>query len=384
MSIHQELIIDKLNKYSSSIGGVDGLCHGFSYVHAAMAAIDKLDWWQDSLRVISEWDDDLDSLDKKVNLKGQDESISLGQIFERITSYILFNFNPGLLLKGSNGKNLEQKDTVDVFEVIDPISGKILTINKDNHRIVAGELSNKDLKHLLNLKNLKSNMCILSSNDHTCSLRCDNGQYYFYDPNFTEGEKRFNSIKDLIPDLRESLSKSFLITLIDIRGENNLGLEAFSKFKLKLRHLKKSGFKQLVHEAPNLASQALSLATTAKQRSILISILCDSHKINCFNGLENLAMYAPHLVNQALKLGITNKDKLKLFSALCHAENQEKWNGLQILAIYTPQSINQTLDLAVTNKAKSKLISALCHVDNCGYSGLQILAINHQPRFLKL
>ncbi|QGP10350.1 hypothetical protein Psal134_03539 (plasmid) [Piscirickettsia salmonis] len=69
-------------------------------------------------------------------------------------------------------------------------------------------------------------MCILSSNDHTCSLRCDNGQYYFYDPNFTEGEKRFNSIKDLIPDLRESLSKSFLITLIDIRGENNLGLEA--------------------------------------------------------------------------------------------------------------------------------------------------------------
>ncbi|MGJ3502164.1 hypothetical protein, partial [Piscirickettsia salmonis] len=375
MPIHQELIIDKLNKYSSSIGGEDGLCHGFSYVHAAMAAIDKLDWWQDSLRVISEWDENLDSLDKKVNIKGQDESITLGQIFERITSYILFNFNPGLFLKGANGKPLGQEKIVDVFEVIDPISGKFLTINKDNHKIVAGELNNKDLKYLLNFKNLKNNMCILSSNDHTCSLRCDNNQYYFYDPNFTEGEKRFNSIKELIPELRECLSRTFLITLIDIKKENNLGLEAFSKFKLKLRHLKKSGFQQLVQKAPNLASQALSLATTARQRSILISILCYCHIENHLNGLESLAIYAPHLVNQALNLAITNKDKLKLASALCHAENEEKWNGLQILAIYAPQLINQALDLATTNKAKSKLISALCHVDNHGHTGLQILAM---------
>ncbi|QIX56659.1 hypothetical protein [Piscirickettsia salmonis] len=193
-------IIRQLKKYSALINGVDnygegGLCHGFAYVHAAMAATGKLNWWHDALKKISEWDGSLNALDQKIILKGEDsdqdcnpqqreQPKNLRYLFERIASYVVFNFQPSIM-NDANDKVIRQDRLLEVFEVYDSNSKKWLSVNKEQYRTIAGNLSDEDLKQLLTIKNLENNMCILAGSDHSCSLRSSNNKFYFYNPNFS-------------------------------------------------------------------------------------------------------------------------------------------------------------------------------------------------------
>src|SRR5579862_7989638 len=71
-----------------------GHCYGFAICHGAMDAEGKLDWWEDVLNALANWDKKKESLQKQVLLPSANkkaQNYTLQQLFDRVLNYVVYN-----------------------------------------------------------------------------------------------------------------------------------------------------------------------------------------------------------------------------------------------------------------------------------------------------
>ncbi|ODN43241.1 hypothetical protein [Piscirickettsia litoralis] len=186
-------------------------------------------------------------------------------------------------------------------------------------------------------------MCTLGGGYHRCAIWCQDNKFYFYDPNFQQGEKVFESLNDLIPTLRRSLSCSFSINLISLKRENLAALRIFNKFELELKHLEGLGFHALARY-PNLLGQALEVlshtlenAATEQQKIQPFLTICQADRKGQ-TGLHRLVLCSrPDLVEKFFALATTDQQKSRLLLSL-YQRDDKNCTWFHKLMYHTPQS----------------------------------------------
>ncbi|MCF6766442.1 hypothetical protein L3V82_11720 [Thiotrichales bacterium 19S3-7] len=211
------IYIENNNRYNlPAIDYVDsnGHCLAFSTLHSLFSTIEKLPLWKKVLNEVSNWDQSKTSLNMEIKIDNEGSTETLKSIFlnfiENINIYQQFDLSTDS----------------DVFKIDFPSNDKIfsnldsLDINQNDIHHAVGSFSNEQLETLLDPKYISNNYVAIGGISHMCSLRYDTTEnvYYFYDPNYDDGEKEFKTKQSLIQMLHntQGVGNELVISLIDI------------------------------------------------------------------------------------------------------------------------------------------------------------------------
>jgi hypothetical protein len=350
----------------------EGLCFGFALCHAAMdiegdGLENKLDWWEAALKAIANWDEKKSSLSENLILINQDVPATLGSIFERMISYILFNFAASddeisykeFMIAGmeqENILNVSENDTTPAnrkpvenkksyFELEDK-NGKTHTVQAFER--IAGSFDNEKLAALLDEKTVENNIFLITNIDHTIRFGYTKGKWLVYDPNYP--------LKDSESINKVFLSKEDAISEVVSRMGNDLAITAASLLNPAVNFF--PAYKQMVADKP-------------------LDFVRD-------HGLHRMARYAPDalnfLIENVAKDNTVEGEKIreKLFAALVVPDSGE-FTGLHMMARCAPQALNALMGMICNccpeEKANYKKIvnSALGMKTHSNVTGLKLM-----------
>jgi hypothetical protein len=198
-----------------------GVCFGSSVCHGVMDVIGKLNWWEAALVEIARWDGDRGTLQKIVELPGQNEDATLGRIINRALNYILIShmvnadyFAPYYI--GSNSKirhalKLTNSQFYSLraggpFEIVDGDKLKKIQASKT---FMAGL---EDLQLRKVLTEISKNICVVSNGNHAIRVGYNEvtHEWILYNPNYDHYSKKlihqvFHSYEELTKEIKSIL-----------------------------------------------------------------------------------------------------------------------------------------------------------------------------------
>ena len=178
--------IRKLNKAI-----LDGHCHGFAICHAAMRSIGKLEWWENVLVELANWDGTEQALQQRLNLPDATKMETLDSLFNRALNYIVYHQVSSTAPE--NDFELDDAEQTNILERADKNNEKkrFLLINGNqpalfikNSITAAGYFTINDFMVLLDENLVMGNMCLISSGIHTIRFGYDGRAWMVYDPNY--------------------------------------------------------------------------------------------------------------------------------------------------------------------------------------------------------
>lgn len=270
-----------------------GLCRGFSIVHAYMAAVNGLAWWNQTLDQIATWDETEKSLIENPALK---------DCLLRASHYVLFNqagahhnfistlTQKNLLLPG--GLFVSEKGPIQCYAHI------------------AGNFSKTSLNMLID-ENIFSGegIFLIGSINHACALRYHDGYWYFYNPDTPEGEVRFENKNALIDkilgqDHARPLQLEIASWNLEIKSKTDELVQHFNELCAinPIELIQKQGLRILVCYAPNQFNQIIE---NAKKNNNLANEIMNSLFAIAQDGITvmyYLHQYEPRALQKILKL----------------------------------------------------------------------------------
>lgn len=389
-NIDQNKLIDQINIYRQMDGGnalsSEGFCHGFSIVHAYMAATDKLDWWYAALEQLASWDGKKESLDTEITLPNADpneKNKTLGYLLKRIVSYVLYN-QADVGITGIEGNNQidflnNHNPSLKAHNPFFSESGGIRI--KTN---TAGCMYTDMLKQLLmqSFFEQQNTIFLVESLNHSCSIRFDSKTktWRFYDPNYHSGEKSFEKIDDLIREIHTRLGKSLHITAAS--WDSGFKTDIFENEVKKLTTdsaislLNRYGLHLIAQYAP---SQLADIFTLAKNHEYIIPSLAYALRVQTdddgWTGLHKIAYFAPDQLTNLIALAEKHDNIREALATTLKVQNKNDWTCLHIIARHAPNQLADLIKLAEKHdNIREALADTLRMKNKDGLSGLHMIA----------
>ncbi len=207
---------------------------------------------------------------------------------------------------------------------------------------------------------------------HACAVRFDNNLWSFYDPNYTEGEKYFDNVADLIIEIDRVLSSDLLIEMAS--WNNTVNYTAFQQtrdllIKENMAAIVKPGFLlDVINYGPDEFDAILTMAKNDKalKQQFFDTLYLISERIDPLILLK-IEKTTPEKFNQLIDLALEDENIFKIFIGKSFQENQaemkNKISGLSVIlknVISFPEKIIKIITLAKTDdNIQRTLIKAL-------------------------
>ncbi|MCF6807305.1 ankyrin repeat domain-containing protein [Thiotrichales bacterium 19S9-12] len=352
-----------------------GHCHGFAVSYSAFGFSKKLTWWSHLLRSIINWDETSESLPNEIKLEGQIEQKTLEQLIIIAINAIRFNHIPSVMYDENTVRDGNMQldlfsPSLKFFELM--LDNQIMTVK--DRALCPGNIDKITFNTLI-INGINSSLILLRTMDHACSIRVDQGKYYFYDPYSHDRiyEKEYTSIDALYNGISTSLSPTFSIDFISFYEQNNLEhVKQIYDQSLSIEMLRNDGLGIIAQQTPEKLQAFIDLINTDEQKIIVAKILCDQTK-HKFSGWMAVACYAPNSLQKFIDMLSTAEHKNNFITTLC-SQVKDGWTGWMILAVYAPNSLQSLIDMVSTSEQKDIIISALCRKNTIDWTGWMALA----------
>jgi len=199
-----------------------GACLGFATTHSYMATTKNTAWWLQVLQAISRWNGQKDSLND-TPLPNNNET--LYSLMRRAINYVIFHLTIAPIELSFESRQYSHLTvlTKDFFECEYGTAEDGFEIACNMESCLEQILGSDEFRALFNQPIV---MIIQSASEaHACTLRISEQNWYFYDPNNTQGE-----IQHTLTSLVESI-KSTLGTQLAINFTSWVKIEALDSFK---------------------------------------------------------------------------------------------------------------------------------------------------------
>lgn len=337
-----------------------GFCYGFSICYATMRLLGKLNWWQAALIKLATWDENLKSLNKKANLPDAlDPDETLGQVFERILNYIVFN---QVCEDRKSYKNIKLDD-IRQTEFLLPENKYFEVLSHDktikhikSRACVSGFFSADQLSDLLCEKQLSNNIVLLHNTWHTMCIAYQKPYWLLYDPNNphnvklgTDLHKKFKSKKLFINEIIKSQGSSLSLEYASFDKKSNIEFPQYQKIVKESAGsiLDEYGFHLIVTETPDaLPSVLKSVIKSRDGNRVLADALCtidESH----WTGFHKLLWYSPEHTGLVLDCVIkSKKGPNAIAQSIAYLDPEYQYTGLYLLALKAPDMLLTALKYA--------------------------------------
>jgi len=308
----------------------EGYCYSFSVCRAAMRRTGKLLWWKAALAEIAAWDGRRSSLEKKVKLPDADNNdpVPLKTIFERVIHYIVFNHAASNKYPPAH---LNQTDFLSPGNLFLVLQGDNPLQISSSYKI-AGHFTRQllvmSLQDPITQSMIQNNICLAHSFTHTCELSYDNNIWYFYNPNYEDGEaKAFTSLEQLVDELMLVLKQDISIELACF--DTNLFKSQTPVYPFSYYH------DELLFNHPEYLVQGKGLQAVAYHPDLMPALLDQLQRTNQLEGL-NLDAPGPHGCTSLIV--VARHGHLEAITALCKAganpniANDSGWTPLMAAA----------------------------------------------------
>lgn len=226
LALYLEQIDPVANKKLISLLRESGHCMALAICYGAMEKIKKLDWWQQSLVDIANWDEKPETLKLPTQYNPR---ITREKIFERFVNYIFINqacsieqVVPGLFLRQedflspyTSGPNLI--DTPFLFEFTNEDKSKPSRIMAQEK--IVGHFTNEDVVHLFIPGYLSGKSCVVTNHNHAILIYPHNNKFVVYDPNYSHQSihamtKTFNTAEACFVEITRILRAELIFNIL--------------------------------------------------------------------------------------------------------------------------------------------------------------------------
>lgn len=333
----------------------EGLCFGFSVVHSYMAAFGKLEWWTKALERLRDWDGNEVSLSSIVNIPGSSQQgESLHSLLNRIAGYVLYNFGNEI---ESGIEKLNQKTFLTSGGLFFSEQGGIV-----KQATAAGHLDKTALERILNPEIFSQESLYIVSGfnrRHACALRFDHdhNSWCFYDPNYPQGEKHFDTVADLTVEIHRVLSPDFMINIAT--WNNAVNIDEFQQRRdLLIKEnmttvIKPAVLLDILKYAPDEFDAILTIAENDKEvrRYFFDSLFFVSERIDP-TLFFNMEKESPARFNKIIDLALADEESGLFFIeksfTICANNERNKISGLSIIVMNIlsyPEKISQLIEI---------------------------------------
>ena len=394
-----------------------GYCFGFSLTHAAMDYVGKLDWWEEVLIHIEDWDERPGSLNAEVTLPNtavtkNNRKPRLKEIITRALNYIVTSqstetdyFFPDInqlnILKPEGYEAIkpaskttaqpESKIKRSFFEILDEEEkhdSKIKTIM--SRQVMAGNLTKSQLMKDL-ADDLPEKAVVLVHNEkHTIRIARKGTNWMIYDPNYLHKRATIHKMEgksNCIDEIFKILTSSISIEVASFDDENTS--IHFSEYVNRLKILDASllaglGFHQMTRYSPEaLLALVKRVDDSSEGKALLLAITQALTEKNSdgWTGLQMMAHYSPDALLALVKRVDDSSEGKALLLAITQAlteKNSDGWTGLQMMARFSPEAL-LALVKRVDDSSEGKALllaitQALTEKNSQGWTGLQVMA----------
>lgn len=404
--------IAELYQYQKKLikGFKEGCCFGYAIIHGAMDIVGKLDWWEETLIAIANWDEKLTSLEKLIelpdaeentlettekdleNLKSNKKATALKTLFVRVLNYIrlsqvgTFNgfWGNELFLENQNQGNT--LSSPHYFEILDS-SGTVK--HPENFISTGGYLEEGQLYELLNEDNVTNSICLIHGKRHSFRVGVRENKWLLYDSNYNHTRKEdihklFDTKLELVKELIKKQGNSLgieIATLDPLKKISFPKINAFYRENL-LAHLNDQGLEKMVsNNKSELLSELLLEVEKAKAFTLLAESL-SRHIPKTHNSLYTIASLAPQFFSKTVELAlkaINGEDHVR--QALVSVENDTCC--LNKIYCNLPDMLPDLMEYLFTAKNASELIlQATGAIFKDGWTLLAAMSESH-PQLVK-
>ncbi|MDX1901490.1 MAG: hypothetical protein SFW66_05740 [Gammaproteobacteria bacterium] len=381
--VDQEIINHKayITKIKNTILS-KGFCHGFSVCHAAMDAIDKLNWWEAVLFELADWDGKRKSLDNIISLPNAIQPETLSSLFERALNYIFYHqvSYDEFSLKNTLQNRLLQPANTDkspaYFELLSP-AGKILC--SKNRAIASGHFTKEELLSLLDEKQIQENLCILSNNEHAIRVGYKGESWIVYDPNYSHRKHWSNQIlfdawksptipkktifkkctkNEAVDEILKILGHAIAIQMASLKSDTLLTFPSYqSSVKTKpLELIDQSGLRIIAKYNPKVLLELCHLADGKKNKPLLEKITAilsensEKSENDPWADLHSIVFFASEAMLKLCKIAHRDKNLLTTITQALPKKNSDNWTVLHTTARYAPEAMLELCQLAAYDK----------------------------------
>ena len=187
-----------------------GLCFGLAICESAMAVTGKLDWWHALKKLICEWDGTPEKLSETYQITDSSKPETLEKLLERAINYTFMGQASKRTLGSTTtlyASQLDPNSYAKSFEILSQDRVKSVQ-SHSNFRISEPQKDSVASFLDANKKHFEKNICVVSSSNHTVSVRyvSNEDKWYYDDPNY-------RSLKPRVFSNTEDLSKALLSDL---------------------------------------------------------------------------------------------------------------------------------------------------------------------------
>ena len=318
-----------------------GLCFGFSIVHAYMASQDKSMWWEDILKLVSQWDERSDSLETNINIPeasletvfaGWKQPITYSSLMYLVTSYVLYNQASEI---ASEVSCIEQRTFLNKNGLFFSEKAGI----QSSQAYVAYFDKGRFRSLLIAIKNSSplNGMVIVSNERHACSFIYGEKQklWLFYNPNYHDGQHRFDNEDDLIREIDIRLGRTLVVSVF---GFDKMPEKLLSHYQAFYSEEKIAGLSNetalhmFARFAPDKLAEIIALTRSHQNiRGALAKALVfqDQDK---YTALHMFARYAPDQLAGIIALAPSHQNIKDALAKALVIQEQNKWTALHMIA----------------------------------------------------
>jgi hypothetical protein len=331
-----------------------GQCFGLSVCHAAMHAIEKLDWWEAALVELANWDRSVSGLDRKVILPDADERVpvSLRIIFERMLNYI--TLHQAVYQSSSTIEDLQQYNLFDpvnkYFELIDT-SGKIKTVHTSE--VVACNFTPESLSILFD-DHLENAICMFGNEKHAINMNyLGNDKWMIYNSNYSHESietmhKIFSSKEEAAKEIISILGNTLIFNAAYLSAPktNSLSMKFAEMIANsdKINIIRNGGLHALVTRAPKHLSQFFVAINGDNQAILLVAKYLVTKNSDEQTGFNFITEYAPDSLPALLQVIREVENARVLIAWVLATQDKKRWTGLHMVAKFAANQLPVLLD----------------------------------------
>ena len=176
------------------------------------------------------------------------------------------------------------------------------TLTPNDRVFISGNMSEDLFVEFIQEGLNNSDMILLHNSNHSCSLRMkkdekDGSRYYFYDSNNTDGEKSFDSLKELYESVVSKLSTAISIEYIAFNGRPFDSLRTKYKRKLSLEMILNGGFHVIAQHSPKSLNDFINMVKTDEQQEGVVVEALNEVNTHGWSGWAIVAQCSPESLN---------------------------------------------------------------------------------------
>jgi len=376
-----------------------GFCFGLSVCHAAMAAIDKLDWWEHALVAISTWDEKKESLEEEINLPGSlnNKSVKLEEIFKRVLDYIIYSHGIETIAEFQS-EEVSQESMLQPnkgnFEIVDERKDKDKIQRIKERKFFAGYLSNQMIEQMLDEKNLEDALCLIHSPGHTFNIVFKNNKWILYDSGDSDPtsihkiHKEFKTKKALINELVGTFGHSLAIEIASFK-ENKILLPEIEKLSEEelVNCLNQFGLNQIIRHTPEKLEHIFKMAENSDAVSKAILINLAKRDAESWTAFNLLVRYSPKHLDKLLQIANKFPQASNVLSDALSKRDKGGYTGLLFVARYAPEKLGVFLEiLSKTKEGIINIVNVLATTtvkNKLGLEGFILFAPHHLSQLLE-